>query len=167
MKRVLVFAACLALFLCMASAPAIATDETCRQVLAHIEGATYAEAPECYFNGVDYPFCLYAPMTGTLNGTFYFYFPDENYVIVEDPLPGHEGLAAGYGIAQWITNRGEIWSRDSWLVDIAHFGDFAAFTQVSYITGGTGMYEGATGDIFSFGSDLGGSEARGQVCTPK
>ena len=167
MRRILISLVCAAICLSMVTAPALASDPQCKQVFVRFEGSTYLEAPDCDFGGTSYPFCLVSRMTGTLNGTYYFYFTAANYVEVLDPVPGHAGFWAGYGLSRYATNQGEIWSRDSWIADIARTVDFSAFSQVSYVDGGTGAYAGATGDIFQFGSDLEGSTGRGEVCTPK
>jgi len=168
MRRAFIVTVSIIVCLGMMSAPVLGQDLQCKQVFTQFEGGTYKAAPDCQFGDTSHAYCIEVPIKGTLNGTYYFYFPTYgNYVDAVDPMPGHTGLAAGWGIGRFVTNHGEIWSRDSWLVDLAHLADFAAFAQISYVVGGTGMYENATGDIFQFGSDLGGGDMRGQVCTPQ
>lgn len=169
MKRFLASAVCVVVCLAMASAPAFASDPKCEHVFARIIGGTVLEAPNCQFGDTPWPYCLEAPMIGTLNGTYKFYFPSlDNFVAAVEPIPEHSGLAAGWGVGRYITKTGEIWTRDSWVVDLEHLDDFGFFAQVSFVVGGTGIYEGATGDIVQWGSDTEGTGyVRGKVCTSR
>ena len=167
MRRVSAVAVIVVMCLCVAGNQALATDPVCKPVIANYGVLNYVEAPSCDFQGVAYPFCAWARISGNLVGTWFFYFPSlDNFVEVTDPMPGHPGFAAGWGVGTYETPRGELWTRDTWVADAADFPTFAFVTQTQFIVGGTGAYENATGHLALLGDDFGGV-LRGEVCTVK
>lgn len=122
--------------------------------------------PECTFQGVDYLWCLEAPAIGTLNGTWwYFASVWDNFVEVLDPMPGHPGFWAYYAVSYVSTSRGELWMRNTGVMDLEnYFGDFPFGAETMAIVGGTDDYEGATGWLGYIWSEEGGV-MKGEVCT--
>lgn len=167
MSRISVSVICVALCLCMLSAPVLASDPKCKQVYGRFSGSDYRM--NCDFYGTPFGNCLDSEVRGTLNGTFTFYFPAANVVELPAPAAYHAGLAAGWGLGKYVTSKGELWTRDSWVMDYEPYSvaDFSAFTQISHVVGGTGIYAGATGHVFQSGSDTEGGDVRGEVCTVK
>ena len=65
-----------------------------------------------------------------------------------------------------MTNKGELWTRDSWIIDLEVFvtSGFDFYTQTSEIIGGTGVYEGATGRLGFVGGEVAGGIFKGEIC---
>ena len=155
--------------ICILSTPmAMAGD--CKPANVNVGANVYYDyqdyPPECTFQGVDYLWCLEAPGNGTLNGTWWYYGSVwDNFVEVLDPMPRHPGFWAYYAVSSMITSKGELWMRNTGVMDLEnYFGDFPFGTETIAIVGGTGVYEGATGWLGFIWSDYGGV-MKGEVCT--
>ena len=140
----------------------------CKPVSANVGAVVnYYGAADCPPQSWDYDTCVLAPTNGTLNGDWWFYFYGWNAVEVYDPQAGHPGFWAGWSFSSFLTNKGELWTRDSWIIDFDYLvtsGGFNFYTQTSEIIGGTGVYEGATGRFGFIGNEVAGI-FRGEVCT--
>ena len=169
MKRALVTQVCLVLALCLAAQAAIAGE--CKPINVRVGPSTYLDP--CTYNGMDFEFCIDAPLRGTLRGTWHYYGPADNFVewsdVVNDP-PVFSPFWAGWALDVIETNRGEIWAQDNYLFNLNVMGNKAGFpfVAISSITGGTGHYEGAWGWFGTIADDAGGWRGfmRGEICTP-
>lgn len=145
--------------ICILSTPMAMAGE-CKAVSVNVGLTTWNWEPtpgECSFQGVDYVFCGYAPVNGTLNGTWWLYSPDwDNFIEVP-----HTGFWAGWLIGSVHTQKGELWTRDSFIFDPV---DFYLSAENATAVGGTGKYEGATGGFVFLGTDDSGI-IRGEICT--
>jgi hypothetical protein len=150
----------------MRAASAAMAGGHCKKVHAKVGTGEYLEPPNCTFQGVDYEGCIATPVKGKLKGTWWYYFSFDNFVEVLDPWPNHPGFQAIWGLSSIVTKKGEIWMRDSVMVDIEDVADFGFFVQTSVITGGTGDYAGATGRLGYVGSEDEGF-FRGWICKNK
>ena len=140
----------------------------CNPVFANLGPVvSYYDAPDCPAQDWDYDACVLSPINGTLNGDNWLYFYGFNAVVVLDPQEGHPGFLAGWTFSTMVTNKGELWTRDSWIIDFEVFvtSGFEFQTQTSEIIGGTGVYEGATGHLGYIGGETEGGILRGEVCT--
>lgn len=161
LSTVLLF--CLTLF--VITPAAMAGD--CKKAFVNVGAIVdYYDAPDCPYQDWLYDGCLASPVTGTLNGVWWLYFYGWNVVEVYDPIPGHPGFWSGWNFSAIYTNKGELWTRDTWSVDVEDSDDFGFAAQVSVITGGTGVYEGATGRLGWIGTDASGvGSFVGHICT--
>ena len=169
MRNVCASAACIVLCLSLAASPAMANDEKCKQVFASFGKSTYImDIADCdVFIGRPgvYEKCVEAPIQGTLNGSWVFYDPGDNLFTHFDLADLHPGFGAAWGFSAFKTEHGELWTRDTWVADFGGLPYFY-FSQVSWVFGGTGIYEGATGHLGLIGDDDEGI-IRGEVCTIK
>ena len=126
----------------------------------------YYVASDCPDQEWLYDACLLAPVNGTLNGDWWYYMYGWNAVEVLDPIPGHPGFESGWAFSAFVTNKGELWTRDSWIADLEDTDDYGFISQVLVIIGGTGEYEGATGRLGWTGTDASGvGRLVGHICT--
>ena len=139
----------------------------CRDIHANAGAIVdYYDASDCPDQEWLYDGCLLAPVNGTLNGDWWYYFYGWNAVYVLDPIPGHPGFESGWAFSAFVTNKGELWTRDSWIADLEDTDDYGFVSQVSVIIGGTGVYEGATGRLGWVGTDASGvGRFVGHICT--
>jgi hypothetical protein len=142
-----------------------AMAEQCKPVHAQL-GQMVFHDPGCVLDGVTYYWCAERPITGTLNGTYYFYSaPEFNGWDLEVPdgaMGASWWIAVSHEIAVFETQRGTLFTQES---GVWHWGAEEGWATHANITGGTGHYEGATGWIASAGSwDV--MPLVGKVCTP-
>jgi hypothetical protein len=171
MKRILIRLTFLVLSACLAAGGVVADE--CKSVYANTMTPILLGA--CEFEGVQYGFCLDVPLTGTLNGTWHYYGPPNNWVDVPGvcgsdgpvPMPGFTGFSAGWALDVLELNDGGIRAQDAYMLhwDV-YFGGKFAFASISSIDSGTGKYEGASGWFGFVGSELDGGIIRGEICTP-
>ena len=120
-------------------------DDVCFRVRAKIKTSVVAEGEEC---GSPFGICTAGKIFrgGLLNGTTFY--------VVDSVGPG-----AGVGLnpAEVLsyageltitTRRGTLTTQDLGVVDYAE----GVFSEFDIVTGGTGIFEGATGTLFIFGS---------------
>ena len=155
-----------AVLLLMASATM--ADE-CKPVHVRIGPSTYLDP--CTYEGVDYLFCIDAPIKGTFNGIWHYY--GEGDQIEAYPDEPYSSLWAGWALDVIETNRGTIYAQDNWMWNLSVFdleGTKAGLPMVtiSVITGGTGDYHGASGWIAMILDDTGSWKGfmKGEICTP-
>ena len=150
--------------ICILSTPMAMAGE-CKAVSVNVGLTTWIWVPapgECSFQGVDYVFCGYAPVKGTFNGTWWLYSSvEDNFVEVLDPMPGHMGFWAGWLVGSMHTQKGELWTYDTFIFDPVNY---YLVAQNSTAVGGTGVFEGATGGFVFLGTDDSGI-IRGEICT--
>jgi hypothetical protein len=170
-------AAVLTVVFCLLAA--VTAADWCRPV--HVRTGPAVYLPPCELDGTLYDICIETPTRGTLNGVWHLYGVVNNWVDFPGPCidscgdaapapmpPGYAGIEAGWGLDVYETKGGEVWADDAWLFQWGayFFQGKAVFTSVSSITGGTGMYEGATGWIGFVGSEVEGGVIKGEICTP-
>ncbi len=135
-------------------------DDVCFRVRAKIKTAVVQEVEEC---GTEIGICTAGKIFrgGLLNGTTFY--------VVESVGPGAGvGLdpaeVLSYAGELTITTRhGTLFTRDLGVVDYAE----GVFSEYDIVTGGTGIFEGATGKLFIFGSATPESfrgKIEGEIC---
>ncbi len=102
--------------------------------------------------------CITTKATGTLTGEQVLSFIGNVFdIFPTDPLT--RGIVSEL---VWHTNEGDVFGTDLGVIDFRTF-NFASLTT---ITGGTGKWEGATGQVINAGNADGTTELSGQICTP-
>jgi len=134
-------------------------EQTCRQVSSNVTdiGPPLAGPAMCG----DYDWCQYADVRGTINGRWWAYWDaeDEVYLWEDENITS---LAINIDDV-FETNNGDINAKEHGITNFDAFGSYAASIAV---TGGTGMYEDATGwmtGTLTFGKKAGGTLA-GEIC---
>ena len=155
----------LCLTLLMISPAAVAGN--CKDIHANVGAIVDGyDASDCPDQEWLYDGCLLYSVKGTLNGDWWFYLYGWNAVEVLDPIEGHPGFWSGWSFSAFVTNKGELWTRDTWTADLEDTEFFDFSSQVSVIIGGTGVYEGATGRLGWIGLDATGvGRLVGHICT--
>jgi hypothetical protein len=142
-------------------------EETCESITASADGTQFqmhegkadADTHPC---GA-YQFCIFAVLEGNLGTLDYSYFSNWSWAIVQPGLP----FGAHYSWGDTIIAMGEgneVHGRERVVV----VGD--NFVSLIEISGGTGVYEGASGVLFAPGGGTSvteeGFEVFGEICTP-
>lgn len=163
-KKIFVWSFLLALCLAVPSA----TAGECKKIIAGVGASYFYEG--CSYNGEDYLWCLDTPVTGNLGGTWRFMSrPDWNAfeLTVPDVLGiGSWDLYVVWALGVFETNKGDIITQESDMLNLDAYFNYGALTTMSYIIGGTGIYEGATGWLGVVATETEGGVMRGEVCTP-
>ena len=151
-----VLAACV---IFLAAAPAALADAQCKPIIAVERDALVAD-------GCTSPvgFCAAGTVSGNhgLRGTTSY--SAANF----DPIPSDTlGRLVVPGILTYTTDDGSLTINDVSVFDVAR----GTFAGVGRITGGTGRFAGATGDIFTFGRVQPdgvsfANDVTGQLCLP-
>ena len=106
----------------------------------------------------EFELCITTKSTGTLAGEQVLTFIGNVFdIFPTDPLTA--GIVSE---VVWHTDEGDVFGTDLGVIDFRTF-NFASLTT---ITGGTGKWEGATGQVILGGNDAGTTELSGQICTP-
>ena len=144
------------------------------------ENGFFWEDPVCE----GFQFCILSEVTGEPAGDLWFYSTyyknkgnklDKAYQLV-DPFDTELPFWFGNAVARIVTQDGEIYMSSNAIYD----DDSTVFTEVTIVTGGTGMYEGATGNVVSYvdprvdppvppdegGYHVGPIYMIGRICTP-
>ena len=148
-----------------------AAADTCKPINVRLPAGEYVGA--CEYNGMEFEFCIEAPVKGTLNGAWFYYGEADNFVEwsdeVNDP-PVYSPFLAGWALDVIDTNQGEIWALDNYLLNLNVMGNRAGapFVSMSSITGGTGHWEGAWGWFGVIADDAGTWKGfmKGEICVP-
>jgi len=150
--------------ICLTTGLAVAGD--CKPIRVQVGAAVYL--PPCEYLGADYEYCIETPVVGTLNGVWRFYGPAGNWVDVPAPMPRYSGLAGGWGLDVFVTTEGELYSQNAyvWHYDTWSVAQDFVYSSTSYITGGTGKFEGVTGWLGFVGTEGAGGIMFGQYCKP-
>ena len=126
---------------------------------------------DCEFDGVDYSFCIGGEVKGSIKGSWVSYLQDE-WVIdsidvgLPEPIPYISNYAREFEV--FASAKGNIYGDAQYIFDIRIFDVAAKFPLPIFITGGTEMYEGASGwMIVLFNADLAKAKISGEVCGPK
>jgi len=163
--RKILFVISLLLAFCLAAPSATAGD--CKKISAGAGASNFYEG--CSYDGEDYLWCIDTPVTGNLKGTWRFMSrPDWNAfeLTVEDILGiGSWDLWVVWSLGVFETNEGDILTQETDLLNVDAYFNYGALSTMSYIIGGTGKYEGATGWLGYVGTETGGGVLRGEVCT--
>ena len=145
---------------------AIAGD--CKPINARAGAAVYLDP--CVYRDLPYEFCIDTPINGTINGVWHYYGPADNVFFVDEPpgVPNYSGMAAGWALEVLSANDGEVWAQSAYVFhyDTWSLAQDFVYSSTSYITGGTGKYEGATGWYGFVGSEIRGGLIHGEICTP-
>jgi hypothetical protein len=164
--RKLLFVISSLLAFCLA-APSV-TAGGCKKIIANAGASYFYEG--CSYGGEDYLWCLDTPITGNLNGTWRFMSrPDWNAfeLTVEDVLGiGSWDLWVVWALGVFETQKGDIITQETDLLNLDAYFDYGALSSMSYIIGGTGDYEGATGWLGAVVTETEGGVLRGEICTP-
>ncbi len=114
----------------------------------------------------EFELCITTRSTGTLAGDFVLSFIGNPVNVckgkVLDTFPTDPLTAGIVSEVVWHTDEGDVFGTDLGVIDFRTF-NFASLTT---ITGGTGKWEGATGQVILGGNDAGTTELSGQICTP-
>jgi len=168
MKRFVLYAALIVAVGLVASA---AMADQCKPISVRLPAGEYLGS--CEYNGVPFEFCIESPVTGTLNGIWYYYGPASNWVEWSDENPAPPSYSpfwAGWALDVIATNQGEIWAQDNFLFNLNTSGNKAGFpiVSISSITGGTGHYEEAWGWFGVIADDSGNWKGfmKGEICVP-
>lgn len=150
----------------LAAATAFAGD--CKKIIANVGPSTYLD--ECSYDGVDYIWCIDAPLTGNLRGTWHFLSaPDWNIWELTVPevlgIPGWD-LWVGWSLTVIETQKGDIIAAENEVINLDAYNAYGALSGAASIVGGTGDYEGATGWFGIVVTEAEGGVMRGMVCTP-
>lgn len=165
--RKLLFGWSLLLLLCLAASSASAGE--CKKIIAGIGASILLE--ECSYDGEDYLWCIDTPVTGNLKGTWHFYSRpyDNGFYDLQVPdvlgIPGWD-LWVVWELNVFETKKGDIIAQGNDLLNVDAYFDYGALSSMSYIIGGTGKYEGATGWLGAVATETEGGVLRGKVCTP-
>jgi len=162
MKRVFVFS--ISVFV-LSLVAATAMAEQCKPVHAQLGQMVFHE-PGCVLDGMTYFWCAERPITGTLNGTYYFYSAPElngwDLEVPEGAVGASWWIGVAYAISVFETQRGTLFTQET---EVWHWGEEEGWGAHYSITGGTGHYAGASGWMASAGSwDV--MPVVGEVCTP-
>jgi hypothetical protein len=178
------------LLICLTTGLAVAGE--CKPIRGQVGASVYL--PPCEYQGVEYEFCIETPVKGTLNGVWRYYGPlgndgtsscqewqpplttsafdslvvELNACHIAGPQPGYSGMAAGWALDVFVTEEGELWAQDAYVFhyDTWFVGEEFVFSTTSYITGGTGKFEGVTGWLGFVGSEVEGGIIFGKYCKP-
>jgi len=165
MRKILFFISFLLAY-CLAVPSATAAD--CKKIIAGVGASNFYEG--CSYNGEDYLWCIDTPVTGNLKGTWRFMSrPDWNAfeLTVEDILGiGSWDLWVVWSLGVFETNDGDILTQETDLLNVDAYFNYGAVSIMTYIIGGTGKYEGATGWLGAVATETEGGVLRGKVCTP-
>jgi hypothetical protein len=167
MKQLLMLLAMLLVF-----PVAFANDDgnRCRNINAKAVLVDFEEDRE--FLGIDYSACYTSKIKGTINGSWISYVKYEWYVILEDLDVQTPDLA----IESWYnrefevfhSKQGTVWGNAQFILDWQSYTNDGGSSIPTMVTGGTGIYEGATGWINAIYLDamLENFELHGRVCGP-
>jgi len=154
------------LALCLVASSATAGE--CKKIIANFGASSFYEG--CSYDGEDYLWCLDTPVKGNLLGTWHFMSkPDWNAfeLTVPDVLGiGSWDLWVVWALGVFETKKGDIITQETDTINLDAYFDYGALTAMTYIIGGTGKYEGATGWLGLVGTETEGGVLRGEVCTP-
>ena len=155
------------LALCLAASSATAGE--CKKIIAGVGASNYYV--DCSYNGEDYFHCIDTPVTGNLKGTWRWYSNPEDPNFVELTVPDVLGIGSWDLWVVWSlsvieTHKGDIRSQGADLLNVDAYFTYGALSNTSYIIGGTGKYEGATGWLGVVATETEGGVLRGEVCTP-
>ena len=106
----------------------------------------------------EFELCITTKSTGTLAGEQVLSFIGN----VFDIFPTDPFTTGIVSELVWHTNEGDVFGTDLGVIDFDTF-NFASLTT---ITGGTGKWEGVTGQVINAGNADGTTELSGQICTP-
>ena len=164
MRRIFVSRAILILGICLVTGFAAAGD--CKLINTRVGAGSFLGG--CSFEGNDYAFCIDSPLAGTFHGTWHYYGPADNFVEKIAPLPDFTGFWAGWALDVIETADGEVRGQDAWMINFDAYGHggLGNFVSISFISGGTGVYEGATGWFAFVGDEVSGGTFTGEICTP-
>jgi len=174
MQRTLISHALLVVVLCLVAGAAVAGE--CKPVHVRIGPSTYLDP--CEYAGIDFLYCIDAPLRGTFRGTWHYYGEWDNGVFwpeldaagdpIFDPAP-YSGFVAGWALGVIETRRGEVYLQDNYLWNFnAISADHVPFVSAINIKGGSGKYEGASGWLGVIADDSGDWRGfmKGVICTP-
>ena len=125
---------------------------------------------DCEFDGVDYSFCIGGDVTGSIKGPWVSYLQDEWVINSSDiGLPEPIPFISNYGreFEVFASAKGNIYGDAQYIFDYRMFEVAGKFPLPIFITGGTGLYEGATGWMIAlFNTDVDKAKISGEVCGP-
>ena len=160
--------------LCLVAGVAIADE--CKPVHVRIGLSTYLDP--CVYQEIDFLYCIDAPLKGTLRGTWHYYGEETNGVFwpplnddgdpIFDPAP-YSAMVAGWALGLIETNKGELYVQDNYLWNFNTITDnHLPFVTLMNVTGGSGMYDGASGWLGVIADDSGNWRGfmKGVICTP-
>ena len=126
---------------------ALADDDGnhCRNINAK---ALFQEAQSpCEFDGIEYDVCYISKVWGTINGSWTGYAQDEWLVVLEDRgLPTPPGAASSYYNREFevfTSKQGTVWGDSHYILDSLFDASDGGASIPTYVSGGTGIYEGA------------------------
>ena len=147
----------------------IALGGDCKKIKANVGTAFYPELADCpatLWPSVEIGGCIDTPIYGNLKGNWVYYWPVVGNFFDEGDLNNdHPGFTIFASFSVFKTKKGALWTRDSTIIDSAHATFLDFFVQTSFIVGGTGIYEGATGQLGYIGNESAGIIS-GEVCMP-
>lgn len=152
--------------LCLAASTATAGE--CKKIIADVKATDFYVG--CSYDGEDYLWCIDAPVTGNLGGTWSFYSrPEDNFIF--ETIPDVLGIGSWDVLVVWAlgvfkTHKGDILTQETDLLNLEAYDAYFALSSMAHIIGGTGEYEGATGWLGVVATETEGGTMRGMVCTP-
>jgi hypothetical protein len=166
MKQLLMLLAMLLVF------PVVFADDGnhCRNVNAKAVWTDYQL--DCEFDGIEYDACFTSKIWGTINGSWYTYVQDE-WLVVLEPLgvPTPPGASDSYYNREFevfTSKQGTVWGDSHFILDSLFDASDGGASIPTYVSGGTGIYEGAEGWINAIFTDasLSNFKLHGRVCGP-
>lgn len=138
----------------------------CKPIHARVGSSTYLDP--CEYAGMDFFYCIDAPLRGTFRGTWHYYGEEDNGVFPEPGEP-YSSSASGWALGVIETNKGKVYVQDNYVWNLNALSDNRVpFASILNITGGTRHYRGASGWIGVIADDSGDWRGymKGEICTP-
>ena len=167
MKQLLVLLAMLLVF-----PVAVADDggDNCRNINAH--ASLVGVGPDCEYNSTTYDYCYSQKVKGNLNGSWVSYVMWDWGVMLESlgvQTPPEAGESwYNRELEVFTTKHGMVWGDAQFVFDFRAFDLGGGPAIPTMVTGGTGMYEDASGWITAIYTDgtLSNWRIYGRVCGP-
>ena len=160
MNKLVMFLASLLVF------PAAFAADNCRNINGHAFSEGY-QAP-CEFNGTDYDGCYIGKIRGVINGSWVSYVQDDWFLVLDDfGLPTPYLTFYNREFEVFTSKQGMVWGDAQFTYDTrAWLSGGPAIPTI--VTGGTGIYEDATGwiTLINLDGDFYKSSVHGRVCGP-
>ena len=160
-----------ALLLVFPTALAANDHYKCQKIKGHAVLQDFQE--DCEYAGIEYSMCFIQQIKGTIKGSWVSYIQDEWWVVLGDlgvPTPPAAGPSwYNREFQVFTTKRGTLWGEAQFVFDERAWAEPDGGTAFpAIITGGTEMYEGATGWITSIATDatIAKWTVHGRVCGP-